>query len=226
MYISFQEVCKKYRRNNEQIWGLRESSFSLDSGSTTLITGPNGSGKSTLLSLLGGIIRPTTGRIYCDETEISGLGEPFRTHFRHRSFGYHFQEDHLLSGLSISENIMLAALPGLSRPRAVRQRIQQLLDAFGVGATQETRVEQLSGGQRQKVSLARALVNDPPVLLADEPTNHLDEQSATEIRSLLAHLPGKTVVVISHDPVFSEEFAFDQRLLVDDGNVHCLRGRE
>ncbi|PIE68714.1 MAG: ABC transporter ATP-binding protein [Deltaproteobacteria bacterium] len=224
MEIRFHGVSKKYQRQKDNVWALKQCSFSLASGSTTLITGANGSGKSTLLSLAGGIIRPTSGRIYCDEVETSGQSEPFRSRFRQCNFGYHFQGEHLLSGLSIAENLTLAALPRLVSLQANRQKIEQLLEQLRVGADADTRVEQLSGGQQQKVSLARALINDPPVILADEPTNHLDEASAAEIRELLCTLPGKTVVIVSHDPVFATEFFFDQRLFLDDGKVQFAEG--
>ncbi len=224
MEIRFHNVSKKYQREDTEIWGLKECSFTIPSASSVLISGANGSGKSTLLSLAGTIIHPTTGRIYCDDTEISGLSEPFRSYFRQKNFGFHFQGESLLPGLTIVENLTLASLPLITDRRENRERIEQLLEELRVGVKINTRIEQLSGGQKQKVSLARALINDPPVIFADEPTNHLDEDSAAEIRSLLCNLKGKTVIIISHDPVFAANFSFNKRIFLQQGEVRIEEG--
>ncbi len=219
MEIRFHNVSKKYLREDTEIWGLKECSFTIPSTSSVLISGANGSGKSTLLSLAGTIIHPTTGRIYCDDTEISGLSEPFRSRFRQKNFGFHFQGESLLPGLTILENLTLASLPVISDRRKNIERIEQLLEELQLGVKMNARIEQLSGGQKQKVSLARALINDPPIIFADEPTNHLDEESAAEIRNLLCSLKEKTVMIISHDPVFAKDFTFDQRISLQKGEV-------
>ncbi|PIE72167.1 MAG: hypothetical protein CSA20_09205 [Deltaproteobacteria bacterium] len=224
MEIRFHNVSKKYRRADNEIWGLKECSFTIPTASKVLISGANGSGKSTLLSLAGTIIHPTTGRIYCDETEISGLSEPFRSRFRQKNFGFHFQGESLLPGLTILENLTLASLPVISDHRKNIERIEQLLEELRVGVKMNARIEQLSGGQKQKVSLARALINDPPIIFADEPTNHLDEDSAAEIRNLLCNLQEKTVIIISHDPVFAAEFSFEQRIFLQEGKVRIAGG--
>ncbi len=224
--IRLQQVFKKYSRRQEAFFALHECSLHLAEGSLSLITGANGSGKSTLLALMGSIIRPTGGRIYCNGQEISGLSEPFRSRFRQQNFGFHFQDETLLDGLTVMENITLASLPALTSIRGNRHQVESLLERLRLGADSGVRVEQLSGGQRQKVCLARALINDPPIILADEPTNHLDQQAAAEIRQLLCGLNehGKTVVIVSHDPLFTREYDFDSQITLDQGRVGVLPG--
>ncbi len=224
--IRLQEVYKRYKRGGKEFLAVEECSFSLDKGSRTLVTGANGSGKSTLLALMGSLIRPTGGRIFCNNEEISGLSEPFRSRFRLQNFGFHFQDETLLNGLTVLENITLASLPCLSGFKENRLRVEALLERLCLDVGLGTKVEQLSGGQRQKVCLARALINDPPIIFADEPTNHLDRRSASEIRRMLCELKerGKTVIIVSHDPLFIENYDFDHHLKLEQGRVEVSSG--
>ena len=140
----------------------------------TVFTGPSGSGKTTLLSLVGCMARPTSGRIYFRERELTSLPERFLTEIRRKTFGFIFQQFNLVKGISALENVMLPAYP-VGEPYAIlKQRALGLLELLNIADKAASRVEWLSGGQAQRVAVARALINDPAVIIADEPTAHLD----------------------------------------------------
>lgn len=219
--IVVKNVSKRYERAGKTFWAVEDLSFSIPTNSLTLITGANGSGKTTLLSLLGAILKPTSGRISIEDTEITRLIEPYRSTFRCRTVGLLYQSETLIPGLTILENLMLAALPEVVSIKKTRKRISDLLELYNLTLPLESRVENLSGGEKQKVCLVRSMVNNPAIILADEPTNHLDGKAADDMRSLLQELItlGKTVIVVSHDPVLISLDAIDQRIHLDGGKI-------
>jgi len=177
-------------------------SLTLQRGGMTVFKGPSGSGKTTLLTLVGALARPTSGRISLDGRLLSNLPERFLTEVRRHTFGFVFQQFNLIRGLSVLENVMLPAYP-LGRPhRELTQAAQALLERFGLDGKTASRVEWLSGGEAQRTALARALINDPAVLIADEPTANLDSALSGEVLALLGELAaqGRTVLISSHDP--------------------------
>jgi putative ABC transport system ATP-binding protein len=193
----------------------------IDAGAVTVITGPSGSGKTTLLALVGCMARPTSGRIVVGEREITSLPERFLTEIRRRTFGFVFQQFHLVRGISTLENVMLPAYPlGEPRPALVR-RARGLLERFGLEARADARADWLSGGEAQRAAIARALVNDPAVIIADEPTAHLDTPRSEEFMQIVADLraSGKTVIVASHDPIVHASPIVDRVLRMRDGRV-------
>lgn len=200
--ITLHGVSKTYNEGRpNEVTALRGIDLAIAPGVTVLM-GPSGSGKTTLLSLVGCMARPTTGRITLAGEVISSLPERFLTDLRRRRFGFVFQRFNLIRGLSVLENVMLPAAP-LGAPRAeVEARALSRLEALGLAGKARMPVEVLSGGETQRAAIARALVNDAPVLIADEPTANLDTALAHRFLDIVAGLraEGKTVILTSHDP--------------------------
>lgn len=220
--IELNGVTKLFNQGRpNQCRALGEIHLSLDRGGITVFEGPSGSGKTTLLTLIGCLARPTSGRIVLDGRLLSNLPERFLTEVRRHTFGFVFQQFNLIRGLTALENVMLPAYP-LGRPwRELRAAALVLLDRFGLGAKAASRVEWLSGGEAQRTALARALINDPAVLIADEPTANLDSILSREVLALLGELAaqGQTVLISSHDPLVFEAAPVDRVIELHDGHI-------
>ena len=200
---------------------LHEISLTLKRSGITVFKGPSGSGKTTLLTLIGGLARPTSGRIRLDGRLLSNLPERFLTEIRRHTFGFVFQQFNLIRGLSVLENVMLPAYP-LGRPhRELVNAAKGLLDRFGLGAKAASRVEWLSGGEAQRTALARALINNPVVIIADEPTANLDSALSREVLALLNELAGqdRMVLISSHDPLVFEASCVNRVIELHDGRL-------
>ncbi|MEW6720861.1 MAG: ABC transporter ATP-binding protein [Thermodesulfobacteriota bacterium] len=220
--IELRDVTKIFNagRPNE-FAAVRSASLTVEARGATALTGPSGSGKTTLLGLIGCMARPTSGRISFRGEVVSGLPERFLTEFRRRTFGFVFQQFHLIRGLSARENVMLPAYP-LGEPlRKVRAEADRLLERLGIGAKADAGVEWLSGGEAQRVAIARALINNPPVIIADEPTAHLDTALSLEFIEVMRGIreEGRTLIVASHDPLVYESDLIDRVVRVRDGRV-------
>jgi putative ABC transport system ATP-binding protein len=187
----------------------------------TVLRGPSGSGKTTLLSLIGCMARPTAGRIYLGDRELTSLPERFLTEVRRRTFGFIFQQFNLVKGITVLENVMLPAYPTGAPHAAVRRRALDLLKLLDIADKAAVRVEWLSGGQAQRVAVARALINDPSIIIADEPTAHLDTTLSAELVNILGRLraDGKTVLIASHDPLVCEAPMVDRVVRIRDGKI-------
>jgi putative ABC transport system ATP-binding protein len=186
-----------------------------------VLKGPSGSGKTTLLALLGCMARPTSGRIFVEGREVTSLPERFLTDLRRTTFGFVFQQLHLLRGISTLENVMLPAYPrGEPRPALVRRALE-VMELLQIRHRADARADWLSGGEAQRVAIARALVNDPRVVVADEPTAHLDSRLSREFMEIVATLRarGKTVVVASHDPIVFDSPVVDRVVAMRDGRI-------
>lgn len=196
-------------------------SLTIAPATITVIRGPSGSGKTTLLSLVGAMARPTSGRILVEGRETTSLPERFLTEVRRRTFGFVFQQGNLLPGLTTLENVMLPAFPlGVPRPALVA-RARTLLERLAISHRADAKAEWLSGGEAQRAAIARALVNDPRVLVADEPTAQLDSRLSGEFMEIVAGLRagGMTVLIASHDPVVYESAVVDRALGMRDGRL-------
>ncbi len=169
----------------------------------TVLKGPSGSGKTTLLSIIGCMTRPTEGRVFLYEREMTSLPERFLTNVRRETFGFIFQQFNLIKGLTTLENVMVPAYPTGEKFGPLRKRAQELLAAFNLSAKASAKVEWLSGGEAQRVAIARALINNPTIIIADEPTAHLDTKLSHEFMEIMVRLnrEGKTVLMASHDPI-------------------------
>ena len=207
--VRVEGVSKTYKMAAEEVHALRESSWEVRKGEAVAIMGPSGCGKTTLLNLLGGVDRPTTGRILIDGQELTAMNERALEKHRLLRVGFVFQFFNLIPSITASENLELPMVMAGVPEGECRTRAKTLLGLVGLEAKGQKRPEELSGGEQQRVAVALALANDPSLILADEPTGNLDTTNATAIANLLKSLAtqyGKTVVMVSHDPKTVEVF--------------------
>lgn len=193
----------------------------ISTGQVTVFKGPSGSGKTTLLSIVGCMSRPTTGRVKLFEREITSMPERFLTEIRRNTFGFIFQQNNLIKGLNALENVMIPTYPTGEKHSAARKRAMDLLGRFGLSNRASARVEWLSGGELQRVTIARALINNPSIIIADEPTAHLDTKLSTGFMDIMRGFKqeGKTVIVASHDPIVHESGIADRVIEMRDGKI-------
>ena len=192
----------------------------------TVFKGPSGSGKTTLLSVIGCMARPTSGRIMLSGREITSLPERFLTEIRQKTFGFIFQQFNLIKGVTALENAMLPAYPSGEKHASLKKRAMSLFDLFDLSSKASSRVEWLSGGEAQRVTIVRALINNPSVIIADEPTAHLDTKLSQEFMEIVARMKAeqKTVLIASHDPLVYESSFIDRVINVRDGNIERFAG--
>ncbi|MHC1586675.1 MAG: ABC transporter ATP-binding protein [Candidatus Hecatellaceae archaeon] len=209
-----------YRGEGFRVEALRGVSFQVYEGEFCVVMGPSGSGKSTLLNLIGTIDTPTKGRIIIDGIDVTKLTEAEKDQFRNRKVGFVFQFFNLINELTVLENVMLPALiAGVSFEKA-RETALDLLKAVGLAEKAHHLAARLSGGEMQRVSIARALVNKPALVLADEPTGNLDSRNSEEILKLMKELNvknGQTFILVTHDPSVAEAATKIVKIL--DGKV-------
>jgi len=200
---------------------IRDISLRIDSHHVTVIKGPSGSGKTTLLSLVACMSRPTAGRIYLRDREITSLPERFLTEIRRKTFGFIFQQFHLVKGITALENVMLPAYPSGEKYSVLKKRALGLLDLLNILPKADSKVEWLSGGEAQRVAVARALINDPAVIIADEPTAHLDTKLSTELVEIMGRFNSgkKTILIASHDPIVYESKIVGRIIHIRDGKI-------
>ncbi len=216
MSLSFVDVHKSFRQGQTDIEVLRGVSLAVEPGESVAIVGRSGSGKSTVLALAAGLDSPTSGRITVDGAEMTALSERELTRFRAREIGMVFQQYHLMSELTALENISLPL--ELAGAADAVLRAQEALDRVGLSHRGRHFPRQLSGGECQRVSIARALVTRPKVLLADEPTGNLDPESARAVTTLLFDLSrtaGTTLILVTHSTELAANCA--RRLVLKDG---------
>jgi putative ABC transport system ATP-binding protein len=220
--IRLDDVRKTFQAGRANEWSaIRGVTLMLEPGRATVIKGPSGSGKTTLLSLVGGMARPTSGRIWLYGREITSLPERFLTEIRRKTFGFIFQHLNLIRGVTGLENAMLPAYP-VGEPHAkIRKRAMDLFSLFEIAPRAQTKAEQLSGGEAQRVAIVRALMNDPSIIIADEPTAHLDTQLSLDFLTIMGELKkaGKTLVLASHDPVVYQSSLVDRVVSLRDGRL-------
>ncbi|MEI2774157.1 MAG: ABC transporter ATP-binding protein [Candidatus Competibacter sp.] len=200
---------------------VQEITLAVERGEFVVIMGPSGSGKSSLLYLLGLLDTPTSGRVLLDGRDTSGFGEDDLATTRLQKLGFVFQFHFLLAEFSVLENVLLPIRRlGVLGEDAARGRAEKLLDQFGLREHLRKRPHQISGGQRQRAAIARALANDPPIILADEPTGNLDTHASANVRQILHDLTremGKTVIAVTHDLTFAK--AADRIVGIVDGRI-------
>jgi len=222
MKLELTDVKKVFNQGRpNEFWAIHGVSLKIEPGRVTCLKGASGSGKTTLLSMIGCLSRPTSGRITLNGDQLSGLPERFLTDIRRERFGFIFQQFNLIQGLPVLENVMLPAYPlGLDR-RELIEKSGKLLEQFGLGAKAYNQVQLLSGGEKQRVAICRALINDPDVLIADEPTANLDTKLSSEFMQLIGELQqsGKTILIASHDPVVYESNVIASVIEMCDGRV-------
>lgn len=215
--VRLDSVTRSFGKPSEAVTALDAVSLTIPRGSFTAIMGPSGSGKSTLLQCTAGLDRPTAGRVFLGDTDLTVLSERKLTLLRRERIGFVFQAFNLLPALTAEQNV---ALPlRLAGRRPARTEVRAVLERVGLGARTRHRPGELSGGQQQRVALARALVTRPEVLFADEPTGALDSQTGREVLTLLRAMAdgGQTVIMVTHDPV-AAPYA-DRVVFLADGSV-------
>lgn len=201
--VEFQRVSKSYFRGEQEIPVLKDLSLSVPQGQFLAIMGPSGSGKTTILNLVAGLDRPTRGTIYAAGIAVSQQGETDLARWRARHIGFVFQFYNLIPVLTAAENVELPLLLSKLASRERFEHVQAALGLVGLSDRIHHYPRQLSGGQEQRVGIARAIVSDPTILLADEPTGNLDRSTAQAIMTLLTRLHrelNKTIVMVTHDP--------------------------
>ena len=221
--LSIHDLTKTYGAGELAVDAVRHVDLDVNEGEVVLVMGPSGSGKTTLLLMLGAMLRPTSGSIAVNGTDVATAPERSLPPLRAHRFGFVFQDFNLLSALDALENVEVACnLAGITG-KAARQRATDLLTRLGLEKRLHFRPDQLSGGEKQRVAIARALANDAPVILADEPTANLDSGHGREISRILRSLAtedGRSVVIVSHDQRLKE--IADRVLWLEDGQFREL----
>ena len=216
--LAAEDLHKTFGDGDIAVRAVRGVDLTVRRGEVVLIMGPSGSGKTTLLSMLGAMLRPTSGRILVDGIDLAVVPDSRLSRLRATTFGFVFQDFNLLGALSVRENVEFALnLAGVTG-RPARLRAEELLTGFGLSQRLEFRPDKLSGGEKQRVALARALANQPPVVLADEPTANLESKTGHEIARLLRAIATdehRAVVIVSHDARLKD--AADRVLWLEDG---------
>ena len=220
MIISMRNVVKRYTRGKQQVEVLHDLGMDVPDGEFLCLMGPSGSGKTTLLNLIAGLDQPTQGKVHVAGERIDRLPGGRLARWRARHVGFIFQFYNLLPVLTAQENVEVPLLLTTLSAAARRSNARAALELVGLGARAGHKPNELSGGQMQRVSIARALVSDPTLLVCDEPTGDLDRENAGEILRLLQMLNrdhGKTIVMVTHDPLASEHAS--RTLHLDKGHL-------
>ncbi|MFH0763702.1 MAG: ABC transporter ATP-binding protein [Candidatus Omnitrophota bacterium] len=222
--IRAENLHKTYRNGPKDVRAVDGVSVGIEKAKTTAIIGPSGAGKSTLLHLLGGLDKPTSGKVFVDSVDIYKLSDKDRAAVRNARIGFVFQFYHLLPEFTALENVML---PGLISTGAIRDtryaiqgRAKELLKSVGLSGRAGHKPGELSGGESQRVAIARALINEPEILLCDEPTGNLDSKNSESIYDLLFHAKaesGAALVIVTHDDSISKKS--DHVIRIKDGRV-------
>ncbi|MBM3294102.1 MAG: ABC transporter ATP-binding protein [Candidatus Aminicenantes bacterium] len=199
--IELRGIKKVYQMGGHALEALSGVSLEIGRGEFVSVMGPSGSGKSTLMNIIGCLDTPTSGEYYLEGKNVAGLTFDQLSSIRNQKLGFVFQNFNLLTYATAWENVEVPLLFNGKNARRRRQRITELLEAVGLLDWKEHRPSELSGGEQQRIALARALANDPPILLADEPTGNLDSKSGEDIMGLLGGLwkEGRTIVMVTHD---------------------------
>ena len=224
--IALNGITKIFNRGRpDEFTALSDVSLEIEPRGLAVFKGPSGSGKTTLLSIVGCMAKPSAGRVFVKGREVTSLPDRFLTDIRRHTFGFIFQQLHLVRGISALENVILPAYPSGERLASLRERGVRLLDLMGLAHRADTNIEWLSGGEAQRVAIARALINEPAIVIADEPTAHLDTKLSLDFMAAMERLKteGKTILFASHDPLVYESAMVDRVLEMRDGRIVAER---
>ena len=213
-----ENVIKTYANGDKLLYALNDVSFSVNQGEFIAIVGPSGSGKSTLLHIIGGIDKPTDGKVFINGTDVSKLKTDKMTIFRRRNIGLVYQFYNLLPTLNVEDNIVLPLL--LDGKKVDKDKLEELIKLLGLEERRKAMPSELSGGEQQRVSIARALINNPSIILADEPTGNLDSKASKEIVDLFKYYNKtykQTLLIVTHDE--KTALQADRILRLEDGKL-------
>ncbi|AGK53188.1 ABC transporter ATP-binding protein [Bacillus sp. 1NLA3E] len=218
--IEVNHLYKSFKMGIESVEVLKNLNFSIDKGEFLSIMGPSGCGKSTLLYLLGGLDNPTSGHVLLDGKDYANMKEKEKSKMRRTEMGFVFQFYNLVPNLNVEDNILLPILLDGKKPKVYENELKKILDVIGMSSRQKHTPRELSGGQQQKVAIARALLFNPEIIFADEPIGNLDSKSGTEIMKLFKTINseyGKTIIQVTHS---KEAASYGSRVLnLKDGEI-------
>ena len=217
--IELRDVTKVYNTDGASVAALEDVTLAVAEGEFLALMGPSGSGKSTLLTVLGAMNRPTAGTVAIDGIDVYGLSLERQADFRHEYIGFVFQQLQLIPYLTALENVMLSLAVARQSRRGKVDRAMDMLARVGLAGKERRLPGQLSGGEQGRVAVARALANDPPLLLADEPTGNLDSATGEQVLALFHefHRQGQTIVMVTHNPEAAAQA--DRQIHIRDGRV-------
>ncbi len=223
-YIETQDLVKIYKVGNLEVQALRGLSMRVEQGEVISIVGPSGSGKTTLLNILGGLTHATAGRTWIEGKEITNASPAQLGYLRQRMVGHIFQTLNLIPTLTAYENVELPMLAIKTPAHERKKRVEELLAEVGLAMRMKHKPDQLSGGEKQRVAIAAALANDPPILIADEPTGDLDTETSSKIIRFLLKINkemGKTILIVTHDPSIAR--MTDRIYRIMDGKILSIQ---
>jgi len=228
-YIIADKLVKKFGKGDAAVAAVTDISFQIEEGDFVAVMGESGAGKSTLLGIMGAMNAPTSGKLVVDDIDIYGLGQEQRTDFRREFLGFIFQSFHLVPYLTVIENVMLPLAVVKAGKKKKHQMAEEALAQVGLLEKARRLPNQISGGESERVAIARSIVNEPPILLADEPTGNLDTKTSREIMELLLRFnqEGMTIVMVTHSPAcagYAQRImrVTDGRLVEDDSKIRSI----
>ncbi len=223
--IQTENISKIYNDGQvDEVTAVDDVTVAIEEGSLTVLKGPSGSGKTSLLSLLGCMCRPTSGKIIVDGRDVAKLPEKFLTGIRRDTYGFIFQQFNLIRDISVIENVTLPLYPSEVDMDQMDKRAESILESLAVLHKKRAKIRDLSGGEQQRIAIARALINEPKIIFADEPTAHLDTALSEEFIQIMKKLnkEGKTLIIATHDPLVYERSFIDRIIEMRDGQVKEL----
>ena len=215
--IKLNNITKTYK----DIKAVEDINLHIKEGELVILKGQSGSGKSTILSLIAALSKPTSGEVIVDEKRVSKLPDDFASLFRRDSIGFIFQKYNLIPNLSVKDNILTPLLPSNPPESEAREKLQSVMKKFDISHKENEIVKNLSGGEQQRVAIARSMINSPKIIIADEPTANLDAKLSLEFIKILEELKnmGKTIVVATHDPLFFDLDFIDKVVEMKNGKI-------
>ncbi len=220
--IELKKLKKVFELNkNNTIVAVNDISLEINDGELLVLKGASGSGKSTILSCLAGLSKPTTGEVIIDDDRISKLPDNFASLFRREKIGFIFQKYNLIPTLSVKENILIPLIPENLPSNETKEILEKVMKKFKIDHKKDELVKNLSGGEQQRVAIARSQVNNPKYIIADEPTANLDKELSLHFIEILKELKneGKTIIVATHDPLFFELDFVDKVIEISNGEI-------
>jgi len=220
--IEVKDITKVFNQGFvNEVTALSKVSFKINSGKLVILKGPSGSGKSTILSIIAALQKPTFGEVIVSGKRVSKLPDDFASLFRRENIGFIFQKFNLIPTLSVYENIITPLIPEGLSDRELEIKANRVMEEFSINHKRDELVKNLSGGEQQRCAIARALVNDPPIILADEPTANLDEKLSVQFLDYVKKIKdeGKTIIVATHDPIFFNLPITDKEITMHNGKI-------